>query len=56
MAPRTIHMKVDGTMPHFLAAILTNVAIAVIEAALIRLSMALWKAFLNSGRPAAAYA
>lgn len=56
MARSTIRMKVDRTMPHFLATILTNVAIAVIEAALIRLSMALWKAFLNSGRPATTYA
>ncbi|MEU9244778.1 hypothetical protein [Streptomyces shenzhenensis] len=43
-------------MPHILTTILTQAAVALIEAALIRLSMQLWKAFTTGGRPAAAHA
>ncbi|MGP4050562.1 hypothetical protein [Streptomyces sp. 2A115] len=43
-------------MPHILATILTQVAVALLEAALIRLSIQLWKAFADSGRPVAAHA
>ncbi|MGW0839214.1 hypothetical protein ACWD26_03450 [Streptomyces sp. NPDC002787] len=43
-------------MPHILAKILTQVAVALLEAALIRLSVQLWKALLGTGRPAPAYA
>lgn len=38
-------------MPHFLTALLTHVAIALLEAALIRLSLMLWKSFVTAGRP-----
>jgi hypothetical protein len=43
-------------MPHILATILTQVAVALLEAALIRLSIQLWKAFNAGGRPATAHA
>ena len=43
-------------MPHILATILTQVAVALLEAALIRLSIQLWKTLMSSDRPAAAYA
>ncbi|GAB3179224.1 hypothetical protein GCM10027162_31240 [Streptomyces incanus] len=44
------------TMPHILTTILTQVAIALIETAVVRLAVRLWKALDTSGRPAAAYA
>ncbi|MFJ8105470.1 hypothetical protein [Streptomyces sp. NPDC096132] len=40
-------------MPHILTTALTNVAIALLEAALIRLSVMLWKSFVAAGRPVA---
>lgn len=43
-------------MPHILTTVLTNVAVALLEAVLLRLAIQLWKAFATSGRPAAAYA
>ncbi|MFJ7072753.1 hypothetical protein [Streptomyces sp. NPDC098781] len=43
-------------MPHILSTILTQVAIALLEAVLVRLAMQLWKAFGTSGRPVAATA
>lgn len=43
-------------MPHILATVLTQVAVALLEAALIRLSIQLWKAFVGNGRPVAAHA
>ncbi|MFC5673011.1 hypothetical protein [Streptomyces incanus] len=43
-------------MPHILTTILTQVAIALIETAVVRLAVRLWKALDTSGRPAAAYA
>ncbi|WP_257004432.1 hypothetical protein [Streptomyces sp. SA15] len=42
-------------MPHILATVLTQVAVALLEAALIRLSIQLWKALVDSGRPVAAH-
>jgi hypothetical protein len=44
------------TMPHILTTILTQVAVGLIEAALVRLFMQLWKTFAASGRPVTAYA
>ncbi|WP_268978733.1 hypothetical protein [Streptomyces ureilyticus] len=41
-------------MPQILSTILTHVAIALIEAVLVRLIMQLWKSFAASGRPVAA--
>jgi hypothetical protein len=43
-------------MPHILTTILTQVAVALLEAVLVRLSIQLWKSFTGGGRPAAAYA
>ncbi|WP_267882995.1 hypothetical protein [Streptomyces bicolor] len=43
-------------MPHILTTILTNVAIALLEALLVRLAIQLWKAFGTSVRPVAAHA
>ncbi|UUU21938.1 hypothetical protein [Streptomyces sp. DSM 40750] len=43
-------------VPHILTTILTQVAIGLIEAALVRLFMQLWKTFVASGRPVTAYA
>ncbi len=43
-------------MPHILTTILTQVAVALIEAALVRLLMQLWKTFAVNGRPVAARA
>ncbi|MEU2283977.1 hypothetical protein ABZ614_18905 [Streptomyces sp. NPDC013178] len=43
-------------MPHILTHILTQAAIAVVEAALIRLSFQLWKALTAGGRPATVHA
>ncbi|GCB49672.1 hypothetical protein [Streptomyces sp. NL15-2K] len=43
-------------MPHILATVLTQVAVALLEAALIRLSVQLWKTLVGSGRPVAAHA
>jgi hypothetical protein len=43
-------------MPHVLATVLTQVAVALLEAALIRLSIQLWKALVGSGRPVVAHA
>ncbi|WP_281193282.1 hypothetical protein [Streptomyces yerevanensis] len=41
-------------MPQILSTILTQVAVALVEAILIRLIMQLWKSFAASGRPMAA--
>ncbi|MFI7497342.1 hypothetical protein ACIBVL_02300 [Streptomyces sp. NPDC049687] len=43
-------------MPHILTTALTHVAIALLEAALLRLSVMLWKSFVTGGRPAVNYA
>ncbi|WP_409472551.1 hypothetical protein [Streptomyces sp. HC307] len=43
-------------MPHILTTIVTQVAVALIEAALVRLFTQLWKSFGATARPAAAYA
>ncbi|MGI5374840.1 hypothetical protein ACQEV2_11445 [Streptomyces sp. CA-251387] len=43
-------------MPHILTTVLANVAIALLEALLVRLAIQLWKAFAVSGGPAAAHA
>ncbi|MFI7409889.1 hypothetical protein ACIBU0_14615 [Streptomyces sp. NPDC049627] len=43
-------------MPHILTAVLSNVAIALLEAVLMRLAVQLWKAFAASRGPAAARA
>ncbi|GGK56346.1 hypothetical protein [Streptomyces flaveus] len=43
-------------MPQILSTILTQVAVALVEAILIRLIMQLWKSFAASGRPVAAAA
>lgn len=43
-------------MPHILTTILTQVAVALIEAAVVRLAVQLWKTLGTSGQPAAAYA
>jgi hypothetical protein len=44
------------TMPQILSTILTQVAVALVEAILVRLIMQLWKSFAASGRPVAAAA
>ncbi|MFI6375684.1 hypothetical protein [Streptomyces sp. NPDC050546] len=44
------------TVPHIFTTILTQVAVALIEAALVRLIMQLWKTFAASGRQATTYA
>ncbi|WP_272933026.1 hypothetical protein [Streptomyces sp. M2CJ-2] len=41
-------------MPHIFTTVLTQVAVALLEAAVVRLAVRLWKAFGASGRPAAA--
>ncbi|WP_277611010.1 hypothetical protein [Streptomyces scabichelini] len=41
-------------MPHILTTIVTQVAVALLEAALIRLFMQLWKSFAAGARPVAA--
>ncbi|MER5222734.1 hypothetical protein [Streptomyces flaveus] len=41
-------------MPQILSTILTQVAVALVEAILVRLIMQLWKSFAASGRPVAA--
>jgi hypothetical protein len=43
-------------MSRILTTILTQVAVALLEAALIRLSAQLWKTFTTGGRPATAHA
>ncbi|WP_340373772.1 hypothetical protein U5640_43860 [Streptomyces sp. SS7] len=43
-------------MPQILATILTKAAVALLEAALIRLSLHLWKTFAGGGRPVTAHA
>ncbi|MGW0816598.1 hypothetical protein ACWD00_25640 [Streptomyces viridiviolaceus] len=43
-------------MPHVFTTILTQVAVALLEAALLRLSVQLWKAFTAGGQPTTAYA
>ncbi|MFP1627918.1 hypothetical protein ACLB9X_22725 [Streptomyces sp. 5K101] len=43
-------------MPHVVTKILTQVAVALLEAALIRLSVQLWKAFAGSARPVTVHA
>ena len=55
-APRTMHTKGGRIMPHLLTTILTSVAAALLEAALIRLSVLLWRSYTSDGRPAAAAA
>lgn len=56
--PSTMHTDHERrlTVPHILTTILTQVAVALIEAALVRLFMQLWKTFAASGRPVTAYA
>lgn len=44
------------TVPHVVTKILTQVAVALLEAALIRLSVQLWKAFAGSARPVTVHA
>ncbi|GAB2772925.1 hypothetical protein GCM10027073_02030 [Streptomyces chlorus] len=56
VVPGTTHTKGGRPMPHILTTILTQVAVALIEAAVVRLAVQLWKALGTSGRPAAAYA
>ncbi|WP_258308888.1 hypothetical protein [Streptomyces sp. NWU339] len=41
-------------MPHILTTILTQAAVALLEAAAVRLAVRLWRAFGASGHPAAA--
>ncbi|MEU3349008.1 hypothetical protein ABZ723_29265 [Streptomyces sp. NPDC006700] len=43
-------------MPHLLTSLLTQVAVAVIEALVIRLLVQLWNAFARGGHPMAAAA
>ncbi|MFD5495926.1 hypothetical protein ACFYY3_02230 [Streptomyces sp. NPDC001812] len=43
-------------MPHILTTILTQVAVALLEAAVVRLAVQFWKAFGAGGHPAAAHA
>ncbi|WP_281288321.1 hypothetical protein [Streptomyces cyaneus] len=43
-------------MPHILTTILTQVAVALLEAVLVRLAIQLWKAFGTSAPAAAAHA
>ncbi|MEU6521590.1 hypothetical protein ABZ892_01785 [Streptomyces sp. NPDC046924] len=43
-------------MPHIFTTILTQVAVALLEAAVVRLAVHLWKAFGTGGHPAAAHA
>ncbi|WP_306191837.1 MULTISPECIES: hypothetical protein [unclassified Streptomyces] len=43
-------------MPHILTKILTQVAVALLEAALLRLSAQLWKTFTAGRQPATAHA
>lgn len=43
-------------MPHILTTILTQVAVALLEAAVVRLAVQLWKVFGTDGHPAAAHA
>lgn len=43
-------------MPHILSTILVNAAVALLEAALIRLSVMLWKSFVTGGRPVVNFA
>ncbi|MEV0696272.1 hypothetical protein [Streptomyces sp. NPDC050388] len=43
-------------MPHIFTTILTQVAVALLEAAAVRVVVQLWKTFDTSGRPAAAHA
>ena len=50
--PSTMRTKGGRIMPHLLTTILTSAAAALLEAALIRLSVLLWRSYL-AGRPAA---
>lgn len=43
-------------MPHLLSSLLTQIAVALLEALVMRLLVQLWNAFLRSGRPVAAAA
>ncbi|MGW2748918.1 hypothetical protein [Streptomyces sp. NPDC001450] len=43
-------------MPHILTSVLTRVAVAVLEALLLRLLVQLWNSFLRSGYPVTAAA
>jgi hypothetical protein len=47
-------MKGGRTMPQILTAILTRAAVALLETALMHLSVALWKSLVDGGRPTAA--
>ncbi|MFF4825393.1 hypothetical protein [Streptomyces sp. NPDC001312] len=51
-----MHKKGGTPVPHLLTSLLTQVAVAVIEALVIRLLAQLWNAFARSGRPMAAAA
>ncbi|MFF4762067.1 hypothetical protein [Streptomyces sp. NPDC001292] len=51
-----MHKKGGTPVPHLLTSLLTQVAVAVIEALVIRLLVQLWDAFARSGRPMAAVA
>jgi len=43
-------------MPHLLSSLLTKIAVALLEALVMRLLIELWNAFLRSGRPVVATA
>lgn len=55
-AVRARHSRKALAVPHLFSHILTQVAVALIEAALIRLCAELWKAFTGNGGPATATA
>jgi hypothetical protein len=48
--------KVVAPVPHLLTALLAKVAIAVIEALVLRLLVQLWQSYARGGRPATAAA
>ncbi|WP_281291154.1 hypothetical protein [Streptomyces montanus] len=43
-------------MPHLLSSLLAKIAVALLEALVMRLLVQLWNSFLRSGRPVAAAA
>ncbi|WP_406729199.1 hypothetical protein WJ438_38085 [Streptomyces sp. GD-15H] len=53
--PHATHER-RRAMPHILTTVLTQVAVALLEAAVVRLAVRLWRALGTSGRPAAAHA
>ncbi|MGJ3559290.1 hypothetical protein ACR6C2_13150 [Streptomyces sp. INA 01156] len=55
VVPGTPHER-RRTMPHILTTILTQVAVALLEAAAVRLAVQFWKVFGTGGHPAAAHA